>query len=343
MRRLTDEDGATAVLVALLMTAFLGFGALVVDVGQVYFETRQLQNGADAAALGIAQGCAIGDPCTTAAVQPAATSFAGANSNDTVSTAAPVIPGDTGSNSVTVTTSTLRPGGSSSLSYALAGAIGIASDDTFTRQATAVWGNVGGGATLPIAICEHAWDFYTSSGTVLPSGPPAHLLRFGVPPGHITALDDCSNAGGGDPYAGGFGFLERDAECRVVTLAGDLVPGVTGSHPGEDPDCPLSTLYAQWKLIIDSGQTVLIPIFDYYVDEGAAGKFHIMGYGGFKFEGYAVQGPEPTLKTYQMDSSECPGSASCIKGYFTEFVALGAEATVGGAGSYGATAVTLSR
>ena len=40
-----------------------GMGALVIDVGQIYQERAELQNGADAAALGVAKSCALG-ACT---------------------------------------------------------------------------------------------------------------------------------------------------------------------------------------------------------------------------------------------------------------------------------------
>ena len=44
-----------------MMVVLLGMGALVIDVGQLYAERRELQNGADAAALAVAQDCAGGD------------------------------------------------------------------------------------------------------------------------------------------------------------------------------------------------------------------------------------------------------------------------------------------
>ena len=56
-----DDAGATIVIVALMMVVLLGMGALVIDVGQLYAERRELQNGADAAALAVAQDCAGGD------------------------------------------------------------------------------------------------------------------------------------------------------------------------------------------------------------------------------------------------------------------------------------------
>ena len=55
------DEGAVLITVALMMTVLLGVGALVIDLGALYVEKRELQNGADAAALAIAQGCAAGD------------------------------------------------------------------------------------------------------------------------------------------------------------------------------------------------------------------------------------------------------------------------------------------
>ncbi len=52
------ERGAVSVLVAILMVVLLGFAALAVDIGVLYAERTQLRNGADAAAIAIAQKCA---------------------------------------------------------------------------------------------------------------------------------------------------------------------------------------------------------------------------------------------------------------------------------------------
>ncbi|HET9648415.1 MAG TPA: pilus assembly protein TadG-related protein, partial [Microlunatus sp.] len=79
MQRLREERGAIAVIVAILMVALIGFVAIAVDVAAMWSEKRQLQNGADAGALAIAQACAknaCGSPSATAQ------SFATLNKND---------------------------------------------------------------------------------------------------------------------------------------------------------------------------------------------------------------------------------------------------------------------
>jgi Flp pilus assembly protein TadG len=47
----TNERGAISVIVAILLVTLLGFVAIAVDVGVIYSERAQLQNGADASAI----------------------------------------------------------------------------------------------------------------------------------------------------------------------------------------------------------------------------------------------------------------------------------------------------
>ena len=55
-----DERGAIGVLIAVLLGGgvLVGMGALAIDVGRLYQNRAELQNGADAAALAVAQSCA---------------------------------------------------------------------------------------------------------------------------------------------------------------------------------------------------------------------------------------------------------------------------------------------
>jgi Flp pilus assembly protein TadG len=46
-----DEQGATAIIVALVMFVLLGFAALAIDIGHLFVARNELQNAADAAAL----------------------------------------------------------------------------------------------------------------------------------------------------------------------------------------------------------------------------------------------------------------------------------------------------
>lgn len=166
-QRMRDERGATAVLVGILMIPLLGFAAILVDVGALYAERAQLQNGADAAALAIAQECAEDSKCD--APSALAASFANQNSNDgTSNVLTPTFPTAI---SVLVTTSTRDAAtGAPALSHPFAQFIGIDAS-TVGAKATAEWGALRSAKTLPLAIslCDftdaRSPEFPSSSAT----------------------------------------------------------------------------------------------------------------------------------------------------------------------------------
>src|SRR5205085_3645115 len=84
--RLKDDEGAISIIVAILMVALLGFGAIVVDIGSLYAERRQLQNGADSAALAVAIDCGTTTCNGVSTPLGTATSNANANANDGATT-----------------------------------------------------------------------------------------------------------------------------------------------------------------------------------------------------------------------------------------------------------------
>lgn len=51
LRMLRDDEGATAVVIAVMLVVFLGLGAFLIDAGALYSERRSLQGAADAGAL----------------------------------------------------------------------------------------------------------------------------------------------------------------------------------------------------------------------------------------------------------------------------------------------------
>ena len=100
--RLRREDrGAYSVMTAMLLVVMLGAVALAVDVGAMYAERTELQNGADAAALAVAQKCAVSEThCTTTAVT-VADQYADRNAKDGLSDAQ-VVKLDTGANEIEI-------------------------------------------------------------------------------------------------------------------------------------------------------------------------------------------------------------------------------------------------
>lgn len=95
------ESGAVATLVAIFFGTgvLLGIGALVIDTGSLLYERRQLQNGADAAALAIVKTCMEGDKLGVLCGAPDISlgsplvSLAGANAADQKSDIAPPVCG----------------------------------------------------------------------------------------------------------------------------------------------------------------------------------------------------------------------------------------------------------
>jgi Flp pilus assembly protein TadG len=80
-----DETGAVAMLVSMVlgMGVVLGAGAISIDVGGLYAQRRQVQNGADAAALSLAQTCVKTGSCMAASA-PALSTLAGQNGKTTL-------------------------------------------------------------------------------------------------------------------------------------------------------------------------------------------------------------------------------------------------------------------
>jgi Flp pilus assembly protein TadG len=345
MRRLEGEDGTVAVMVAMMLVVFLGIGALVVDAGNLYWERRQLQNAADAAAFSAAQELAPGGS------EGAALVFAQEYANANNSRGAFVRPTEfvTTPTSVSVTARTGDIGAEGELQSFLAGVLGV---DTYatSARATVDWDqNVGSGITIPIALCVENWNFHTNNGSVLPSGPPPHIIRFASGPHANIEDQDCGNPGvpGNNTYPGGFGFLNRNDDCMAVSFEEGLFPGTTGNNPIDNTSsCSVAELYALLQSVIDNGQEVLIPIFYDWQGAGNNGEFKVIGYGGFLLQGYdfrsAAEG-NPHDRSYGMHPSECQGAGApnCLKGYYTRFVALGGEASTGSGPGFGATLLRL--
>ncbi|SOE02940.1 pilus assembly protein TadG-related protein [Blastococcus haudaquaticus] len=148
-RRLGDERGAVAVMVALLLVPLLGFGAIAVDVAAVHAERQALQNGADAAAMAIATDCAWNACGIT---ETTATTLAEANSGSLSATlATPDVDVDLARRSITVTTSATQE-------HFFAPLIGVESS-TATATSTAAWSGISHAtSTIPMAISKCAYD-----------------------------------------------------------------------------------------------------------------------------------------------------------------------------------------
>jgi Flp pilus assembly protein TadG len=311
MRRLSDDRGAVAVFVALIMVPLLVCTALVIDMGAGYVRKRQLQNAADAAVLAVAQNCASSTGCGD--ITSTATTFTTANVPGSAASATPVVSG----NIATVTTSSV-------VSYSFAPVIGV-DQQNVTATATAKWGSpTGGTAVLPIAFSWCAFAAQTGGGVPTGTTPTTMLLPK-------TDASVCSGPTG-NPMPGGFAWL-GSSDCSSTT---DIS---TAQVPGDPGRSPAGTGCSAAYMATLQGKTLILPVYDTFGGSGSSAWYHIYAYVAFTLTGYNFGGlykwPQPP---------PCSGNDSCLAGYFTKMVAPSDVFTYGaGTPDLGARIVYLTK
>ena len=166
-----DDRGAVAIMVGVALVGLIGMAAFVIDIGAVFEERRDLQNGADAAALALAMDCAGNGVCSAAAAQPEAENMANLNANDGRATVdASDIDFDLVNGTVTVTTHTYDTvDGDGEINHTLAPVLG-SNSKAVSAEATAAWFALSGDvSTIPITfgLCE--FNIVVLAGTGNPS------------------------------------------------------------------------------------------------------------------------------------------------------------------------------
>lgn len=147
IRRLHDDDqGAVLALYALGFIAIIGMLALTLDLGRAVAVKRDMVNGADAAALGAAQECAVArDPVAAQAVAGDLTAL---NRDGATVTgfSAPECEGSTLTDVRTVTVDTQVP-----VDYFIAPIVGFDSVNV-AADAVAIYGPLAGANAVPISV-----------------------------------------------------------------------------------------------------------------------------------------------------------------------------------------------
>jgi Flp pilus assembly protein TadG len=205
------EDGAVAVLVALMLVVLMAAVALAVDVGGLYLRRRELVNGADSAALAAARSCArgIGNDAPWSSPEDAADYQAQQNSAIT-------------STEVASTNLTLPPGqclqpsqyGRVSAQYTsmqalhFAPVLGFDNASPVTTAATASWG-FGSNSSMPTVLS----NLFAPGTCVM---PPTGTIAIGT---RCTFWYDNDALGGGN-----FTFLSLNAAGWDVPV-GSQCPG----------------------------------------------------------------------------------------------------------------------
>ncbi|MGO4235799.1 pilus assembly protein TadG-related protein [Pseudarthrobacter sp. YAF2] len=304
-----SERGAVAVMVALLLVVLLGFGALALDVGMLYAQKAQLQNGADAAALAIAQDCAKrGLKYCQPDAAATALQYAKANTNSGMADApAPTFPA---AGTVIVNTAA-RDANGPGLTLWLANIFGISRADVGATS-TAKWGGPSAMTTaLPVAFSDCQFDLSGATQVLVVHGPKC-----------------ASHNPSGQLIPGGFGWLTPDNGnvCgATVTIA---KPALQGSNGNAVPNAVCKTAFSNLQ-----GQTVLLPVFDTVT---SSGDYNIKGFAAFQMLGYRF----PSMSWNNTGNPSCTGQCFGIIGKFVKYVTL-ADLPLGGA-DLGADVVKLS-
>jgi hypothetical protein len=318
------ERGAAGVTVAIMMLVLIGAGAAAVDVGQIYAERAQLQNGADAGALAVALSCKQGT-CKPAL----ADGLANSNSNDAASTAAVDL---TVAGQVTVTTST-KNGSSSFLTNMFANALN-AGPVTVGAQATAGVGLPGSGSGFPLALSDNCYNLSTASAA-------AEVQRISYKPGGT-----CTGPSGTE-IPGGWGWLDQDSPCNAATQVGT---NEMGSDPGNNPPFGCDAILGDWKTTLLAGGEVkvLFPVFDTASGTGNTGSFNIIGYATFKIWGWKLG--NNGVNEFR-NTSTAPGMTSalacaggndrCIIGQFVKYTVIGSGNYIPGGEDLGSSEIRL--
>lgn len=347
MRRMTtqeDERGAVAVIVAILLVVLLGFAALAVDVGLLYAERAQLRNGADAAAIGIAQSCAENpldtENCSDGTGDASlAKELADANALDGQSNADTVALNKL-AGTVAVTTGALEADSApNSMSLYFARALGF-EEALVSVTSHAAWGvPVGGTAPFSIAFSKCEIDAGSHGDGAL-QFLPAH--------GSTDKVAGCTGTSSGQELPGGFGWLDQTPGFPCGTVIDPEDPWV-GSSTGNDvkTDCPARL--NEWRIRLENGERVieLLPVFDDKRATGSHGELRIHAFAAFDVRGWSFPGATneflmPDAVAYYKNNKLNSSHRGFI-GTFVKYVSVDSTYDVApGTSPYGAESVKLT-
>lgn len=351
MRGLTGKDknerGAVSVIVAMLLVALLGSVAIAVDVGVIYSERAQLQNGADASAIAVAQKCAKNaSDASCSTTSDIAASLANQNALDGMSKVYAIALDKTG-RTVTVTTSAKQAGGKDdSVSLFFADILGVPTKGVGAR-ASAEWGSPKAGRTafpLAFSICQVKGHVDSTLQLLQDHGKDAN--------------PDCNYGPSGAPVAGGFGWLAPDPGKCGGTI--DLALSEGGSDTGNNAPTNCPDELNRWASEIKAGRDVivLLPVFNRVTGTGAGAVYGLVSFAaykvtGWKFSGGDGKGPDDDSLPYTFHNkistatgvtktTECKGACRGIIGSFVKYVSLADGYSLGPVDDYGATIVRMT-
>ena len=332
MRRLNDERGAIAVVAALSMTVMLGAVAMVVDFGALQAEKRELQNGADAAALALAEECAAGTAtCTSESV---ADQWLDANASDGDSRLV-WLDVDPLARTISVRAGALEAAtGRPSVPMQFASVFGIRRRDV-KATSTAAWGypksiphlpNGEVWPSLPLTIDGCEYDSATDKGKVF--GRPVVIIFHGGGGSGGDVPTPCATNSSGQDRPGNFGWIARTSDCQAAIKTIGTITGDNGNNPPKGCESIFESRI---------GDDIVFPVFRKASGSGSSATYQITGFTTFHVTGYKVGGSgdweEPD------GAPPCSGGDRCVAGWFTK---VAVEEETGGE-NFGISSVSLTK
>jgi hypothetical protein len=316
------------------MVVLLGFAAISMDVARLYSERAQLQNGADAAALMMAQKCAKNPTDTNCSTNSTlAADLANRNAVDNLSNVKSIALNKI-NRTVTVTAGAKETGGApNSVSLFFANVLGIPSAEV-TASSSVTWGSPVEGTTIfPLAfsICQ-------VSGLVEGG---AQLIQ-----NHSAdANTDCPLGPAGKTVPGGFAWtVQATGQCGGLV---NLAINQSGSDTGNDGPSNCDAILNKWASELTAGRpvAVLLPVYDDVSGTGSGASYHLTSFAAFSVQGWAFSGADKLPTVYNnaaITGLKCQGNCRGIIGKFVKYVSLADGYKLGPVSPNGATVVEMT-
>lgn len=339
-----DRDGgAILVWFALSAVTLIAIGALVIDVGAMWSERRQLTNGADASAMAVAIEAAVNNPGAPieSKLDQLAREYANRNAKDGYSfveelcgdgpglTAPATVPGSGCSASaktseydnwvyVKLRTQTTKSSNDDRIKFLLAPLLDAANVGTTLRgAATVAWGVTNGLQVVSMVIGQCVFqDSWVKDGVISFPIPPDDYSVNGRSPVVVMTRDFTLNSSCPDqpgfPYPLGWEY-STNKECKSQVEFVDEEYILTNSSEGKASNT------CKTIVIPNLNKPLLVAIVSSYKlnseTELCDGKkadvcyFVVQGLATFQFCGYATQGfgtDKKCPKEYILGDAPCP-------------------------------------
>jgi len=307
LRWLRRDDGISLILVGVCLAVLLALAGMAVDLGVVYAERRELRNGADAAALAIAEDCGMGTrPCDEVTALTTAEEYADANAWDGSSAVDGVELTFTGPDAGTVRVRTRAwdaAAGQSGVRVPLLTMLGF-NRVQVGAAATALFDYPASGGGLPIVIDECEYAEATYGGSVFERSV---TLLFKDPSSDGERV--CSADPAGKDAPGAFGWLETDGTNCWTQVA------TSPPWPQADPGASPSRGCSPTDLLALVGKEVVLPIYYDLCGDSAGNECEDKDAGG-RNTYYAISGLAPFVieKYYFSGQYRHPSGYSCGTG-----------------------------